>query len=496
MPREPPTTFPMTRDVRRRLAACPARTLESTHRPFGSNHLYPAVAYDPRPIESPNETNADHRCARAVNCFERHRAAAKRPGTRCDEDRAGGSAARPGTDSRADQRRYPRAAPHLRRRLSRHRTDRRRAQEGRRHRRLHITRADIPVHHDRRGSRSRLWKHRGGNRPLHDGRPGQEQGRSARQSLHARLGHEGRTVAAGGESLFADDRAIAGSRPGAPGHASMRLRPDVALQTGQLLMERAPRALLSIALQLNLGVKRRLSAPARAARDPALGPYPQRTMRTYLHALAVAVLVPSCVLAQPALPARVRLLTAPSDGWTTATPESMGVDARRLATLTASVRAWPELGVHAVLIERSGRLIYEEYFDGFDELWGTPLGRVSMAAGSIHDVRSVTKSVVSALAGIAVGEGAIKSLDQPLVEWFPEYPDLNTADRRRLTLAHVLGMTSGLEWNEDMPYTDPRNDEIRMTRDPDPLRYALSRAFAHDPGAEFNYNGGLVQAMA
>ena len=219
-------------------------------------------------------------------------------------------------------------------------------------------------------------------------------------------------------------------------------------------------------------------------------------MRTYRTILALALLAPLPMLSQGAPAARYQRPPALGDGWKTATAESLGVDTNRLAALTASLRAWPELGVHAVLIERSGRLVYEEYFDGFDERWGTPLGRVSMAAGSIHDLRSVTKSVVSALAGIAVGEGAIKSLDQPLVEWFPEYPDLNTADRRRLTLAHVLGMTSGLEWNEDMPYTDPRNDEIRMTRDPDPLRYALSRAFAHAPGAEFNYNGGLVQAMA
>jgi len=219
-------------------------------------------------------------------------------------------------------------------------------------------------------------------------------------------------------------------------------------------------------------------------------------MRPYRTTLALALLAPLPVLSQAAPAARYQRPPVLGDGWKTAAAESLGVDAGRLAALTASVRAWPELGVHAVLIERSGRLIYEEYFDGFDERWGTPLGRVSMAAGSIHDLRSITKSVVSALAGIALGDGAIKSLDQPLVEWFPEYPDLNTADRRRLTLAHVLGMSSGLEWNEDMPYTDPRNDEIRMTRDPDPLRYALSRAFAHDPGAEFNYNGGLVQAMA
>jgi len=56
-----------------------------------------------------------------------------------------------------------------------------------------------------------------------------------------------------------------------------------------------------------------------------------------------------------------------ADGWTTAPAESMGVDVKKLAALRASVLAWPELGVHAILIERSGRLIYEEDFDGFDE---------------------------------------------------------------------------------------------------------------------------------
>jgi CubicO group peptidase (beta-lactamase class C family) len=185
-----------------------------------------------------------------------------------------------------------------------------------------------------------------------------------------------------------------------------------------------------------------------------------------------------------------------ADGWKTATAESLGIDPGRLAALTASVRGWPELGVHAILIERSGHLIYEEYFDGFDQKWGSSLGRIAMTRDTRHDLRSVTKSVVSALAGIALGEGALPSLKQPVIEWFPEYQDLNTAERRRVTLAHVLGMTSGIEWNEEVPYDDPRNDEIRMTRDPDPLRFALSRPFAHEPGREFTYNGGLTHVMA
>jgi len=204
----------------------------------------------------------------------------------------------------------------------------------------------------------------------------------------------------------------------------------------------------------------------------------------------------SAASAQAPVGAAYRVPRAINDGWKTASADQLGVDPARLAALTAAIRAWPELGVHAVVIERGGHLIYEEYFDGFDERWGASLGRVTMTSDLRHDLRSVTKSVVSALAGIAVASGAISSLDQPIVEWFPEYPELNSAERRRVTLAHALSMTSGLQWNEAVPYTDPRNDEIVMTRDAQPLRYALSRPFALAPGSDFTYNGGLTQVMA
>ena len=187
-------------------------------------------------------------------------------------------------------------------------------------------------------------------------------------------------------------------------------------------------------------------------------------MRSLVSLLALIVIAVSAAPSQQSL---VRYQTPPArnDGWQTADADSVGFDSKRLAALTQSIRSWPELGVHAVLIERNGRLVYEEYFNGFDERWGQPLGPVKMTADTKHDLRSVTKSVVSALIGIALAEGKIESLDQPVVKWFPEYPELDTPDRRRVTLAHALSMTSGFEWNEDVPYTDPRNDEIRMTRD-------------------------------
>ena len=218
--------------------------------------------------------------------------------------------------------------------------------------------------------------------------------------------------------------------------------------------------------------------------------------RILIAVIALGLLVPFVARHQSVTDASYQRPPVLMDGWQTADADSLGVDSVALGKLTATIRAWPELGVHAILIERSGKLIYESYFDGFDERWGQPLGRVSMTATSKHDLRSVTKSVVSALTGIALSEGAIKSLDQPVIEWFPEFPELNTPDRRRVTLAHVLAMTSGLKWNEEVPYSNPQNDEIRMTRDARPLHYALSVPFAVDPGTDFNYNGGLTQVMA
>lgn len=78
-------------------------------------------------------------------------------------------------------------------------------------------------------------------------------------------------------------------------------------------------------------------------------------MRNYLVSL---VLLPLAAVAQDAPNAPHQRPPTLSDGWRTAAAESLGVDAMRLAALTASLRAWPELGVHSVLIERSGRLIY------------------------------------------------------------------------------------------------------------------------------------------
>ena len=111
-------------------------------------------------------------------------------------------------------------------------------------------------------------------------------------------------------------------------------------------------------------------------------------MRIILGCLfALALVAPSPALAQAAA-SRYQVPAVRDDGWKTANADAVGVDSTKLASLTTAIRAWPELGVHAVLIERHGQLIYEEYFDGFDEKWGTSLGKVSMTVETEHWLRS------------------------------------------------------------------------------------------------------------
>ena len=197
----------------------------------------------------------------------------------------------------------------------------------------------------------------------------------------------------------------------------------------------------------------------------------------------------------PSQPNTYAIPLALGDGWMTGALEQAGIDRDRLERMTDSIRSHPEFNVHAVLIERDGRLVYEEYFSGKDERWGQPLGSVTFTRATLHDLRSVTKSVVSALVGIANRSGAIPSLDAPLLDYFPEYKDLDVPERRRITIRHALMMSVGLEWNEDIPYTDPKNDEIVMTRNRDPLHYVLARPIVSAPGASWRYNGGTTQVL-
>ena len=180
-----------------------------------------------------------------------------------------------------------------------------------------------------------------------------------------------------------------------------------------------------------------------------------------------------------------------------ARPEAVGIDAAAIAKLIADIRAGKYSNIHSLLVVRSGKLVVEEYFAGEDERRGQPLGSVRFDARTLHDLRSVSKSVTSALFGIAVASGAIHDLDAPVLSYFPEYADLQTPERQRIRLRHVLAMSSGLEWDEDSrPYGDPLNSETAMDAASDRYRFVLSRPIAAPPGEKFRYSGGDTLLLA
>jgi len=180
-----------------------------------------------------------------------------------------------------------------------------------------------------------------------------------------------------------------------------------------------------------------------------------------------------------------------NDGWPTATPESVGLDDSRLCGIAARLAAAnANANVHAVVIARHGQLVFEQYFAGYDQLWGTDRGPFEFDATTKHDMRSVSKSVTSLLVGIAIDRELIKSVDDPIVKFFPDYSALKTAGWDNITLRHLLTMSSGMQWDQNRPWADLQNDERQLSMEADPFRYVLSKPIAAAPDTVWNYNSG------
>lgn len=184
-----------------------------------------------------------------------------------------------------------------------------------------------------------------------------------------------------------------------------------------------------------------------------------------------------------------------ADGWRVGAADAVGLDPVRLCSMAGFLDGVRGANVHSVLVVRRGRLVFEHYRPGADEHWLRKLPDVAHGPAVAHDMRSVSKSVISLLVGVALDRGLIRGLDEPVFSRFPEYADLRTPEKDRITLRHLLTMSAGLEWNEYLPYSNPANSEIVMYRSPDRWRFALSPRIFAPAGAEWNYSGGCTELL-
>lgn len=139
-------------------------------------------------------------------------------------------------------------------------------------------------------------------------------------------------------------------------------------------------------------------------------------------------------------------------------------------------------GGHSMLVMRRGEMVFEEYFNGATSF-------------ELHTLQSVSKSVTSALIGIALGNGDLTSTDEPVLDFFPQWREELAADPRRAAqrVQHLLTMQTGTDYHEngdDAPHWEL--NRLRTGWD----RFWLNRDMVSDPGTVWQYDSGGVITLS
>jgi len=163
----------------------------------------------------------------------------------------------------------------------------------------------------------------------------------------------------------------------------------------------------------------------------------------------------------------------PTKSWAVSTPEEQGMGSGDLARLVSAVG---EYNQDSLLVIRHGKIVAEAYYAPYE-------------SGIAHDLRSVTKSVISTLTAIEIQHGLLDSVDHSIIDLFSD-KQISRIDenKKAMTVQTLLDMTSGIEWQEKA-YT-PDETLMRMYHSLDRTKFVLSQPMSQSPGASFYYNSG------
>ena len=167
----------------------------------------------------------------------------------------------------------------------------------------------------------------------------------------------------------------------------------------------------------------------------------------------------------------------PTDAWRTSSPEQQGMDPGKLVIAEEFIQDRLNR-VFSLLIVKNGYLVFEKYYS-----WGSP--------SKIARVHSVTKSVTSALVGIALEKGYLKSVDQKMIDFFPEYVTDDLDPRiKEISLKNLLTMSAGFDWN------DQGRVLVDWYASEDWAEFTFQLPMVADPGDKFNYNSSLSHLLS
>lgn len=116
----------------------------------------------------------------------------------------------------------------------------------------------------------------------------------------------------------------------------------------------------------------------------------------------------------------------------------------------------------------------------------------------LHTMQSVTKSITSAIIGIAIDRGDFPGVDAKMMDYFPHHQVQNLDDKKRqITIENLLTMTPGFDWDEfSVSYNHPKNDCRLMEESPDWVEFVVNRPMAYAPGEHFTYSSGVSQILS
>jgi CubicO group peptidase (beta-lactamase class C family) len=168
----------------------------------------------------------------------------------------------------------------------------------------------------------------------------------------------------------------------------------------------------------------------------------------------------------------------PTTGWRSSTPEAQGIDSDKLAEMVRAIRE-REVPVHSLLVIRHGYVVIDATFYPYD-------------GHTVHDVASVTKSVMTTLIGIAADQGKL-DLDDRMVSFFPDRTIANPdARKNKITIRHLVSMSSGLDCTREADELTNRE----MQASPDFVQFVLDREAVWEPGEHFVYCSPAIHLLS
>jgi CubicO group peptidase (beta-lactamase class C family) len=171
----------------------------------------------------------------------------------------------------------------------------------------------------------------------------------------------------------------------------------------------------------------------------------------------------------------------PTGGWQVSTPEEQGMESQILAEMMEHIKKY-SFNIDSISVVRNGYIVFDACFWPFSK-------------GQKHIIHSCTKSIMSALIGIAIDKGYIKNVNQPIIDFFPDKTLANISDlKKSITLENLLMMASGLKCRDSYLYRWKGLFEMRYSKDW--AQYVLDLPMAESPGEKFEYCNGVSYLLS